>query len=61
MSEWRMEKLQVIYEERLPNYMRKCATIYEEAISDICNCSILNFLIHEENLIFFLSVHWDNV
>ena len=46
-------------------YMRKCflryeemckyLTIYEEAVSHIwfCNCFILNFLIFEENLIFF--------
>ncbi len=35
--------------------MRKYFLIYEEAISHIwlCNCSILNFLIYEENLIFF--------
>ncbi len=39
-----------IYEE-----MRKYFPIYEEAVSDIllCNCSTLNFLIYEENLIFF--------
>ncbi len=39
-----------IYEER-----RKYFLIYEEAVSHIglCNCSILNFLIYEENLIFF--------
>jgi hypothetical protein len=38
--------------------MRKYFPIYEEAISHIrlCNCSILNFLIYEDNLIFFLSV-----
>ncbi len=40
------------------NLMRKHFPIYEEAVSHIwlCNCSILNFLIYEENLIFFLSV-----
>ncbi len=46
--------------------MRKCSnispyTVYEEAVSHIwlCNCSILNFLIYEENLIFFsISVPW---
>ncbi len=52
-----MEQLQVIYEEGFLVYeeMRKCLTIYEEAISHIwqCICSILNFLIYEENLIFF--------
>jgi hypothetical protein len=39
--------------------MRKYFPIYEEAVSHIwlCNCSFLNFLIYEENLIFFfLSV-----
>ncbi len=41
----------LIYEE-----MRIYITIYEEAVSHIwlCNCSFLNFLIHEEN--FFLSM-----
>jgi hypothetical protein len=45
-----MRKGFLIYEE-----MRKYFTIYEKAISHIwlCNCSILNFLIYEENLIFF--------
>ncbi len=40
----------LIYEE-----MRKYFPIYKEAVSHIwlCNCSILNFLIYEENLIFF--------
>ncbi len=35
--------------------MRKNFPIYEEAVSHIwlCNCSILNFLIYEENSIFF--------
>jgi hypothetical protein len=35
--------------------MRKYFPTYEEAVSHIwiCNCSILNFLIYEENLIFF--------
>jgi hypothetical protein len=35
--------------------MRKYFPIYEEAVSHLylCNCSILNFLIYEENLIFF--------
>ncbi len=43
----------LIYEE-----MRKYFPIYEEAVSHIwlCNCSLLNFLIYEENLIFFFSV-----
>jgi hypothetical protein len=38
--------------------MRKYLTIYEEAVShlSLCNCSILNFLIYEENFIlFFIS------
>ncbi len=35
--------------------MRKYFPKYEEAVSHtwLCNCSILNFLIYEENLIFF--------
>ncbi len=35
--------------------MRKYFPIYEEVVSYIrlCNCSILNFLIYEENFIFF--------
>ncbi len=35
--------------------MRKYLTIYEEAVSHIllCNRSLLNFRIYEENLIFF--------
>jgi hypothetical protein len=35
--------------------MRKYLTIYEEAVSHVwlCNRSLLNFLIYEENLIFF--------
>jgi hypothetical protein len=43
-----------IYEE-----MRKYYPIYEEAVRHIllCNCSTLNFLLYEENLIiFFISV-----
>ncbi len=46
-----MRKGFLIYEE-----MRKYVTIYKEAVSHIslCNCSILNFLLYEENLIFFL-------
>jgi hypothetical protein len=49
-----MRKGFLIYEE-----MCKYFPIYEEAVSHVllCNCSILNFLIYEENLIFFfLSV-----
>ncbi len=41
----------LIFEE-----MRKYFPIYEEAITShiwLCNCSSLNFLIYEENLIFF--------
>jgi hypothetical protein len=53
-----MEQLQrgrrgfIIYEE-----MCKYLTITEEAVSHIwlCNSSILNFLINEENLIFFFT------
>ena len=44
----------LIYEE-----MRKYFSIYEEAVSHmwLWNCSILNFLIYEENfLLFFISV-----
>ena len=45
-----MRKGFLIYEE-----MRKYLVKYEEAVSHIwlCNCSILNFHIYEENLIFF--------
>ncbi len=48
-----MRKDFLIYEER-----RKYLVIYEEAVSHIwlCDCSIPNFLIYEENFIFFLSV-----
>ncbi len=49
-----MRKGSLIYEE-----MSKYFPIYEEAVSHIwlCNYSILNFLIYEENLIFlFISV-----
>jgi hypothetical protein len=48
-----MRKGFLIYEK-----MRKYFPIYEEAVSHIClcNCSILNFLIYEGNLIFvFIS------
>ncbi len=44
----------LIYEK-----MRKYFPIHEEAVSHIwlCNCSIINFLIYEENLIFiFITV-----
>ncbi len=50
----KMRKGFLIYEE-----MRKCFPIYEEAVSHIwlCNCSTLNFLMCEENfLFFFISV-----
>ncbi len=56
-SEW--SSCKVIYEEGLPNIWGNAQiqyfSIYEEAVSDIwhCNCSILNFLIYEENFIFF--------
>ncbi len=47
-----MRKGFLIYEE-----MRKYFPIYEEAVSHIwlCNCFTLNFLIYEENLIFFCT------
>ncbi len=41
--------------------MRKYFPIYEQAVSHIwlCNCSILNYFIYEENVIFFfISVRW---
>ncbi len=40
--------------------MCKYLTIYEEVVSHIwlCNCSIQNFLINEENLIFFFLSQW---
>ncbi len=50
-----MRKGFLIYEKML-----KYFPIYEEAICHIllCNCSILNFLIYEENFIlFFIGVH----
>jgi hypothetical protein len=36
--------------------MRKYLVTYEEAVSHIrlCNCSLMKFLIYEENCIFFL-------
>ncbi len=45
----------LIYEE-----MRKYFPMYEEAASHIwlCNCSILNFLINEENFFFFFISLW---
>jgi hypothetical protein len=48
-----MRKGFLIYEEI--KKMRKFFPIYEKAVSHIwlCNCSTLNFLIYEENLIFF--------
>jgi hypothetical protein len=46
-----MRKGFLIYDE-----MRKYFLIYEEAVCHIClcNCSILNLLLHEEYLIVFL-------
>ncbi len=43
------------YGQGVNDKMRKYFPIYEEAVSHIwlCNCSILNFLIYEENFIFF--------
>jgi hypothetical protein len=47
------------YEEGLPNIWGNAQIFfniqYEEAVSHIwiCNCSILNFLVYEENFIFF--------
>jgi hypothetical protein len=45
-----MRKGFIIYEE-----MRKYFPIYEEAVSHIglCNCSTQDFLIYEENFLFF--------
>ncbi len=57
VAKYNMRKSFLIYEE-----MHKYLTIYEKAVSHIwlCNCSILHFLIYEENLIFFfISVHSD--
>jgi hypothetical protein len=54
-----MRKDFLIYEE-----MRKNLPKYEEAVSHIwlCNCSILNFLIYEENIIFFfISAQFVNI
>ncbi len=51
--------VEVIYEEGLPNILGNAQIfnhiLYEEAVCHIwlCNCSILNFLIYEKNLIFF--------
>ncbi len=38
---------------------RKYFPIFDEAVSDIrlCNCSTLNFLIYEENFVFFFISH----
>ncbi len=46
-----MRKGFLIYDEE----MRKYFTIYKKAVNHIwlCNCSILNLLIYDENLIFF--------
>jgi hypothetical protein len=43
-----MRKSFLIYEN-----MRKYLLIYEEAVSHLCNRSLLDFLIYEENLFFF--------
>ncbi len=57
-----MRKGFLIYEE-----MHKYFLIYEEDVSHIwlCNCSILNFHIFEDNFILFLSVYyykiWGNI
>jgi hypothetical protein len=42
--------------------MRKYYPIHEEAVSHIwlCNCSIPNFLIYEDNLIFLFIGEWKN-
>jgi hypothetical protein len=49
-----MKKVFLIYEE-----MRKYSIIFEEAVSHLCLCtrSLLNFLLYEENFVFFLSVY----
>jgi hypothetical protein len=60
IRQFRMEQLQSHIPMRkgflICEEMRKYLTVYEEAVSHIwlCNCSILNFFIFEENLIFFL-------
>ena len=48
-----MRKAYLIYEE-----MRKNLTIFEEAVSHkwLCNRTLPNFLLNEENFLFFLSV-----
>ncbi len=50
VTKWYMRKGFLIYEE-----MRKYLPICKEAVSNIWlyKCSIMNFLIYEENLIFF--------
>ncbi len=61
-----MRKGFLIYEEMRKYFDYYYFPIYEEAVSHIwlCKCSILNFLIYEENLIFFfISVAiliWDS-
>jgi hypothetical protein len=52
---FRVEQLQSHIQYELRNEMRKYFPIYEEAVSHIwlCNWSTLNFLIYEENFIFF--------
>ncbi len=43
--------------------MRKYLVIYEEVVSHIwhCNFSLLNFLLYEENFLFFSSVQQENI
>ncbi len=52
IAKWYMRKGSLIYEE-----MRKYLVIYEEAVSQIWLCnhsqSLLEFLIYEENFVFF--------
>jgi hypothetical protein len=53
-----MRKGFLIYKE-----MRKYLVIYEEAASQIrlCSCSLPDFLIYEENFVFFFSVYHPNI
>ncbi len=51
VAKWYMRKVSLIYEE-----MRKYLAIYEEAVSNIMTLQLLaflNFLIYQENFIFF--------
>ncbi len=66
IRKFRWDRLQSHIWGRAPLHMRKCQNIYpyirvyEEAVSHIwlCNRSLLNFLIDEENFIFFFISPW---